>query len=253
MEEPTKRPNGGETREAFRLERHRQLLETALRIVTTEGLSALTMPRLADDLECGVGTIYRHIPSKDALIAELQREALDRITTSFEVSQAHLEDLLLSHKVDEPVTVALARLVAGVRYWISAEREMPSEIELLRLMFTDPSLHMEEEDMSRSLPASLRLLDLARVLLADAADRGAIRPGPDIFRAIVVVAGTTGVLMTSELDRWDDSLFNGQLLANMMARDLFLGWGADPALLEAVELLVAELDAAGHLVPPVRR
>jgi hypothetical protein len=39
----------------------------------------------------------------------------------------------------------------------------------------------------------------------------------------------------------------------MLSRDLFVGWGADPGELDEVELLVTELDAAGHLVPPVRR
>ena len=235
------------------MDRQRELLATALRIVTTEGLSALTMPRLAEEMDCGIGTLYRHVPSKDALIAELQREALDRILTSFEVSQAHLGDLLEARGIQDPRRVALANAVAGVRFWICAEREMPKEIELLRLMFTDPALHMDEEDISRSLPVSLRLLDVARTLVAEAAEQGAIGPGPDVLRAINVVAGTNGVLMTSALSRWDDGLFHGQALATMLARDLFVGWGADPAELDEVELLVAELDSAGHLVPQVRR
>jgi AcrR family transcriptional regulator len=250
--DPIRRDSSPEVKERFRIDRQRELLATALRIVTTEGLSALTMPRLAEELDCGIGTLYRHVPTKDALIAELQREALDRILMSFEVSQAHLVDLFELRRVVDPRRMALAKAVAGVRFWICAEREMPKEIELLRLMFTDPDLHMEEEDISRSLPVSMRLLDVARTLVADAAEHGAIGPGPDVLRAINVVSGTNGVLMTSVLDRWDD-LFNGQALATMLARDLFVGWGADPAELDEVELLVTELDAAGHLVPPIRR
>ena len=39
-----------------RLERHRAFLTTAKAIVTDEGLDALTMQRLAAELDCAVGT-----------------------------------------------------------------------------------------------------------------------------------------------------------------------------------------------------
>ena len=92
-----------------------------------------------------------------------------------------------------------------------------------------------------------------RVVVADATEAGAIRPGPDVLRAIAIIAGTNGVLMTSALSRWDDGLFQGRAMAQMMAHDLFLGWGADPDRLEEAEALVDELDQAGQLVPPLRR
>jgi AcrR family transcriptional regulator len=247
----TPRPTLRQIKATVRLEQRQELLATALQIVTTEGLGRLTMVRLAEELGCGIGTIYRHVASKDALIAELQREALDRIAASFERSQAHLAELLAARGIDRAGPASLARTVVGIRFWICAEGAMPREIELLRLMFTDPSLHLPEQDMARALPASLRLLELARGLIAEATEHGALEPGPDVLRAIVVIAGTTGVLMTSGLDRWDPGLFHGQALATLMARDLLVGWGADRAELDEIEALVAELDAAGHLVPAV--
>jgi AcrR family transcriptional regulator len=239
-------------KEQFRMERHRDFLSTALRIVMADGLGGLTMQRLADEIGCGIGSLYRHFPSKDALIAELEREALDVVNTSFQLSQAHLEEVLEARSVDHPGLVALARTVTATRFWVAAETVFPQEIELSRRMFTDPALHMDEADVARVLPAALRLLDNARQLLEDAAEQGALRDGPSIQRAIVLVAGTTGVLMTSGLGRFDENLFDGRALASLMVHDLFLGWGADPDQLSVAEGIVSTLAEHGQLIPAVR-
>lgn len=233
------------------MERHRDFLQVALRIVTDEGLSALTMQGLADELDCGIGTLYRHFASKGVLIAELQREALDIVSMSFRLSQAHLDDLLAERSIPDDVA-ALAKAVVAARFWISAEIVFPQEIDLSRRIFIDPALRMEEDEAARVLPAALRLLDLARQLLDDAVDAGVLRDGSSVQRAIIVIAGITGVLLTSELGRWDADLFNGRDLATTMVADLFRGWDADPRHLAAVDQLAADLDARGQLVPAVR-
>lgn len=234
------------------MERHREFLTVALGIVMEEGLAGLTMQHLADEIGCGIGSLYRHFPSKDALIAELEREALEIVNTSCQVSQSHLEDLVQARAITDQRLIALARILTATRFWVAAETVFPQEIELSRRMFTDPELHMDESDVARVLPAALRLLDMARQLLDDAAEAGALRDGPSIQRAVVVIAGTTGVLMTSGLGRFDDALFDGRGLASMMVHDLFLGWGADPDHLSAVEDLIANLAEHGHLIPTPR-
>lgn len=237
------------------MERHRDFLATALRIVTEEGLSALTMQGLADELDCGIGTLYRHFPSKGALIGELQREALDILNMSFRLSQAHLDELAAARGIDPEADrqlLTLARVVTAARFWVAAETVFPQEIDLSRRMFIDPSIRMADDDAGRVLPTALRLLDLARQLLDDAVEAGALREGVSVQRAIIVIAGTTGVLMTSGLNRWDADLFDGQALARVLVDDLLIGWGADPAHLATIEELVAHLAANGHLVPAVQ-
>lgn len=252
MAQPMKRPSMKEIKEQFRMERHREFLSTALRIVTEEGLPALTMQGLADELDCGIGTLYRHFPSKGVLIAELQREALDIINMSFRLSQAHLDELAEARGMGDQKFLTLARSVAAARFWVSAERVYPQEIDLSRRMFIDPSIRMTDDDAGRVVPTALRLLDLARQLLDDAVDAGSLREGVSVQRAIIIIAGTTGVLMTSGLGRWDADLFNGQALANVLVEDLFRGWGADPEHLAVVDGLINELSDREHLVPTVR-
>lgn len=252
MSTPAQKQTMRGIKEQFRMERHRELLSTALRIVMHDGLAGLTMQRLADEVGCGIGSLYRHFPSKDALIAELEREALDVVNTSFQLSQAHLQEVLDARGIDHPGLAALARAVAATRFWVAAETVFPQEIELSRRMFTDPALHMDEADVARVLPAALRLLDNARQLLEDAAETGALRDGPSVQRAIVIVAGTTGVLMTSVLGRFDEGLFDGRVLATLMVHDLFLGWGADPDQLSVVEGIISTIAEHGQLIPPVK-
>jgi len=233
------------------MERHSEFLAAALRIVGEKGLSSLTMPGLAEDLDCGIGTIYRHFPSKGALIAELQREALDVINTSFRLALAHFDELIAAHDLQDAQLETLARVVTAARFWIVAEREFPQEIDLCRRMFIDPDLRLDDDDASIIAPAALGLLDRARHLIDDASSAGALNLGGGLQRAVVVIASTTGVLMTSGLARWDAELFNGQNLSVGLVCDLLAGWGARPDHIDAAMALVDELDAAGHLVPPV--
>ena len=46
----------------------RELLETALRIVDSEGLHALTMRHLGDAVSVEAMSLYKHVPSKEALL-----------------------------------------------------------------------------------------------------------------------------------------------------------------------------------------
>src|SRR5436853_399827 len=56
-----------------------RVVETSMKILTEEGLGALTMHRLAEALDYTVGAVYRYFPSKESLLAELER----RVVVSF--------------------------------------------------------------------------------------------------------------------------------------------------------------------------
>src|SRR6185437_6251340 len=45
-----------------------RVLEAAVALAQAEGLEALTMRRLADELGAGAMTLYHHVPNQDALI-----------------------------------------------------------------------------------------------------------------------------------------------------------------------------------------
>ena len=93
--DPATKPAG--RRERNRRLRYRRYLDAGMHIATTDGVKSLTMQRLAADLGCAVGTVYTYFPSKGALLAELQREAVERLSVSYRLirlrSDAELRDL----------------------------------------------------------------------------------------------------------------------------------------------------------------
>jgi AcrR family transcriptional regulator len=47
------------------------IVAAALAVARTEGLSAVTMRRIADELGCGPMSLYRHVADRDALVLEM--------------------------------------------------------------------------------------------------------------------------------------------------------------------------------------
>lgn len=212
-------------RERQRAARHRAFLDTARRIVTSEGQTALTMQRVTDELGTSVGGIYLYFPTKDALLAELEAEALEVLHASFVLGQSRLDDHLGTRTV-APATAALARAVATARFWIDAESTLPAEVELSRRVFAESRTAGEGGDASPVEPAALRLLEAVRTRIAGAASAGALDPDDDLDRAVIVVAAVNGVLLGSQLRAWDEGRLDGRRLAGRLVDGLFVGWGA---------------------------
>jgi AcrR family transcriptional regulator len=61
------------------------LMDAARRVFRRDGVAA-QMDAIADTAGLGVGTLYRHFPTKEALIAVLVRERLERLVDSAEAA-----------------------------------------------------------------------------------------------------------------------------------------------------------------------
>lgn len=238
-------------RERNRLARHRAYLRTAMAIVSDEGLDALTMQRIADELDCAVGTIYTYFPSKGALVAEVQREAIERLTASYLTIRAETDRLLEVEGVSAGVG-ALTRLVGMGRFWIATPAAFPQEAQLMQLLMSEQREVMATSDTGRVLPAALRHLDLARALLADAVDRRALDPADsDWERVVTWLAAINGVVQVSRLATHDAELFDGERLAARLNLDLLRSWGADPRALTRADAQIDRLSSRVALAPPV--
>jgi TetR/AcrR family tetracycline transcriptional repressor len=66
----------------------RRILEVAMRIVDSEGLDALSMRRVAAELDATPMALYNHVPNKEALLLGLARRLLEEM----DLSQIPLED-----------------------------------------------------------------------------------------------------------------------------------------------------------------
>lgn len=239
-------------REELRWRRQQAIVDLALDLVTTEGHEALTMQRLADELECGIASVYRLFPSRDALIAELQHQALDVLHGSWLLGASHLDDDIERAGLDAD-TAALTRAVGAIWFWIVAEDTYGPQLDLSRRLFVDRSIVVPDEQAALIVPAALRLLDDGRRSLDDAADAGAIEAGNSVERAILLIASTTGVVLTAKFSRWDQALFDARHLAAQAIRDDFTAWGARPEALDTAFELAAATAEDGRLAPRIDR
>jgi len=231
------RPTG--RRERNRAARRRAFLQTARRVVNDEGLGALTMQRVAAELDCAVGTIYTYFPSKSALVAEVQREAIERLTRSYELHRSALGSA-------DP----LVRVVGFGYFWVAAAGAFPEESHLLQALMAEVRPALDLVDAQRVLPAALRFLDYARTDLAECAANGSLAPGDAWERTVILAAALNGVMLTAKLRSFDASL-DGARLARHLLVDLLAGWGAGRGPLAAAERLLHDLAARMPLAPPV--
>lgn len=232
-----------------RRQRERAYLDAAMAIAVADGLDALTMARLADAVDAAVGSVYTYFPSKGALVAELQREAVERLTASYHLIRDRSEAVLAGW--DDEQAVALARVAVFGSFWISAGDTLPHEASLLHGLVSVSTVFVPPEERHRVLPASLAFLSEAGAVVVGASEAGAIRSQHDPAGAVVRwAAALTGVLLTENIAQVPDYPFEPRALARELLHELLLGWGARPEHVERVEAHIAALEADGPLAPP---
>ncbi len=84
-------------------ERERQILELARPILLDEGYHALSMDRLAVQMQYAKGTLYNHFPNKEEIVAALALEALELRLSMFERAS-----LLSSHSRERMMAIGCA-------------------------------------------------------------------------------------------------------------------------------------------------
>ncbi len=230
--------------------RERAYLVAAMDIASRDGLRALTMQRLADEVDAAVGTVYTYFPSKGALVAEIQREAIERLTDSYHLLRDRSEAILVTW---DPAAAAVARLTVFGRWWIATEETFPQESAFLHGVVNESEQVVPAEELHRVLPTILALLEEARRAVDAAVDAEAIDVGEAMDAVIRWAAGLNGVLLVSRLAPVDAVALDGGALAVALQRDLLLGWGASADLVARADAHVEVLAAGGPLAPPVDR
>lgn len=234
-----------------RLERHGAFVRAARQVVFADGLEALTMQRLAEEVDCAVGTVYTYFPSKSALVAELQREAIEVLDASAGRLEGRLDERL---RGAAPAVRRLARVVGLARFWVDTFETFPEEARLLQMLVSSTvnTPTIADDDVSRVLPAALRLLHRMEAALDAAAAEGALDAGDAMERTVVLVAALNGVLLLETVARVDPDLFDGRRLSRSLVDDLLRGWGADGRSLAAAAQRIDGLSAAGPLATRAR-
>lgn len=225
-------------RERNRREKERSYLAAAMAVAARDGIPALTMARLANEVDAAVGSVYTYFPSKGALVAELQREAIERLTEAYHARRDASEERLVGW---ESAAAAVARLMVFGSFWIESVDTHPNEARFLHVLISEAEELVPPEEHHRVLPAAMALLDEARASVVAAGSTGAVSVDDPMDMVIRWAAALTGALLTSNLAPLNPTAFDGRRLARLLQRDLLRGWGASPVLVDRAAEHVASL------------
>ena len=200
-------------------------LGAALRIVT-EGIEALTIARLAADVDTAIGAVYRYFPSKAHLLAAVQNQAIERLHEDYERTYVPLVEAV-NKKV--PDHEALVPLVALGRWFVTAAEVFPEEVRLLQMISARRSSALPPGGGAAVAPAIMRFLAPIAASISHAAAMGVIRPGSELARTIMWLTAFGGVLEADDLEQYVPEILGGGRIARQLNVDLLVGWGADLA------------------------
>jgi AcrR family transcriptional regulator len=94
-------------------ERNRARLLDAARAAFASGQQQVTLEQIAKDADVGIGTLYRHFPTREALVEALYRKELGDLCAS-------ADDLLAAHAPDQALRAWMDRFSD----YVTAKREM---------------------------------------------------------------------------------------------------------------------------------
>lgn len=193
-----------------------RIIDTALELIESGGLEALTLHRLAEELDLAVSGLYRHLPSKSALHAELERFVLA------EYHQA-LRERLDALEGGGPT----ARLLFIARHYRAHFLAKKGRLALLALSLSDPRQLLDDAENERVLVAVRALLGEVTALFEAARKEGELSMGTAFERTMIFWTVIQGVLQVQKMAR-SSEFPSGEQLQRATLKTIMLGFGADP-------------------------
>lgn len=211
-----------------------RILDTAMELVVTGGLEALSMGRLADAVDYTPGALYRYFPSKDALLAGLVAQVLDEVREALAAAEAQLPR----------GAFPLTRVFALARGYRRFAQEKPHAFGLLAMTMAEPKVLMSGPDAAPVTTRVIGTLELLAQALGDAEAQGQLEPGEVAERTLCLFATLQGLLMLHKQARFAPAVLDFEKLVPAATRTLLLGWGAKPRAADAA--LEKSLTTAGE-------
>lgn len=218
--------------------RVRGFLRTATEIIAERGIDGFTLQEVTAAHGISVGAIYRYFPSKNALIAELQRRIVRVLSDAIGACRDNADEWAAAAGVDAKTRALLGIAVAGPFYAAYA-RDYPSEFGLIAKSLGDQHYLIEDNDARRIFTVSAADFCSLAAPIAAAADKGHLTRGNAVERALILWAGLHGLAQLRKLNRLAPNLFRVDRLIREYVETLLAGWGADrKALAAAYDLIV---------------
>lgn len=248
-------------RERNRVARHSQLVAAAGALVTEKGLDGLTMQGVAERVDCAVGTIYTYFPSKSALLAALQTDAIGVLGRSYAAAASQWDDALDGADIDDQIA-SLTRMINMGRLFVGWQHLQPREFDFLQMLSMSPERLLTPRDVATVVPLVLTLFAEARGIHDAAVDTAAIQqdldsPADDgIARTVRWIASLDGAILVGNATAGvtgglDPEAFDQDAMTDTITCDYLLAWGATKEQVAAAVGTSDRLAAEGSLLPEV--
>lgn len=211
------------------------MLDRAMEILEADGLDALTLQRLAQALGVVTTAIYRYFPSKDALMAALQRRAVRVIAEHF---RAELGEAAGEFTRSQPATASLAALLAIAELYFALPETHPNEWRFVARLLGDPKQLLSEEEAARTAPILEGFLREMEAVFSLAEQTEALDRGSAEERVFAFWAAVHGAHCMDKVRRVSKVAPPVAATGRFTARALLTSWGATPARLAAAQQLI---------------
>lgn len=181
-----------ERREREKVELRDKIIEAARALFANEGFEAVSMRRIAEQIEYSPAAIYVYFPDKESLFREICRHDFDSLLCNFKQIAA----------VDDPV---VRIYLIGYGY-ISFGITHPSHYRMM-FMREVPHIPPEDQDLAKMDDPNQDGYAFTRAAVTDAIDSGALREelrDPELVTQTIwaVVHGVTAIEITFHNDPW---------------------------------------------------
>lgn len=216
-----------------RVETTARIIDTALEIITQEGMSGLTIQRIAGKLGYAVGALYRYFPGKDALLVAVQRKVIEQLHADMVTAQERVDAYAGRSKATiDPQVLALLKLMMGAHVYGRLAAEQPSHFLVVTMILGDPRPLVDDNVVREvMLPALGELLIHVGQLFDAAARTKAIQKGPVPERTLLLWATMQGVLQLRKLARFGLPGLDADALARSGVDTMLRGLGAKEKVL----------------------
>lgn len=203
----------------------REILGAALGLACDGGLDNLTLHRLADRMGRSVAAVYRYFPSREAVVAELQRLVATHIRLVTEDAQADLTNWADAQGLSAEARELAAILTSGLAYEAFA-LHAPHEFGLATRYLSVPDFVLPERDAAHIFEVTGESLDALAALIDRATQQACLNEGNGRERAIMLWAALQGSIDALKIVRRSGWTPAPSLTRDMMV-NLMTGWGAN--------------------------
>jgi AcrR family transcriptional regulator len=217
-----------------------QILDAAMGLLEQYGMEALTLHRVAKELDYVPGALYRYFASKDVLLAALQRRTITELHAHFRQRRSRWQGILGTWGLP-PGTLVLAELLCVGQWYCSMPTTHPQHYRLISLLLVDPRFLVPDDEVAKSALVLMEFLRDAQGLFAQAMDLQVVKRADPIEITAVFWSSLHGAVLFQKMRRFQSDLFDPQRLGGMAVKTLLAGWGANSSELEQATLAFEKL------------